>query len=45
MPIVLATWESVARRTAVGNQPRQIVYETPISKITRAKWTAAVLKW
>jgi hypothetical protein len=23
-------------------QPRQIVYETPISKITRARWTRAV---
>jgi hypothetical protein len=26
----------------VQGQPRQIVHETPISKITRAKWTGGV---
>jgi hypothetical protein len=30
------------RRTAVQGQPRQIVHETPTSKITRAKWTGDV---
>jgi hypothetical protein len=29
-------------RTAVCSQPRQIVHETPISKITRAKWTGSL---
>jgi hypothetical protein len=31
MPIILATWEA-----------RQIGHETPISKITSAKWTGGV---
>jgi hypothetical protein len=39
MPVILATWEAEIRRTEVQGQPRQIVCETPISKITRAKWT------
>jgi hypothetical protein len=41
-PIILATWEAMFRRIAVQGQPRQIVHETPISKITRAKWAGDV---
>jgi hypothetical protein len=37
MLVILATWEANIRRMAVEGQPRQIVHETPISKITRAK--------
>jgi hypothetical protein len=41
MPVILATWE-LAIRIAVQGLPRQIVHETPISKITWAKWTGGV---
>jgi hypothetical protein len=44
MPVILATWESEIRKIAVQGQPRQIVLETPISKITRAKWTVGVVQ-
>jgi hypothetical protein len=36
---VLVTWKAEIRRIEVQGQPGQIVPETPISKITRAKWT------
>jgi hypothetical protein len=39
MPIILATWKSEIRRISVLGQSRQIVCKTPISKISRAKWT------
>jgi hypothetical protein len=42
MPVILATWEAEIRRITVQGQPRQIAGETPISKITRAKWTGGV---
>jgi hypothetical protein len=40
MPIILASWEAEMGR--IWGQPRQITCETPISKITRAKWTGGV---
>jgi hypothetical protein len=36
MPVILATWEAVIR-IVVHGEPGQIILETPISKITRAK--------
>jgi hypothetical protein len=36
-PIILATWEADIGRIAVSGQPRQIVHDTSISKITRVK--------
>jgi hypothetical protein len=39
MPIIPATWEAEIRRILVQGQAGQIVCETPISKIARAKWT------
>jgi hypothetical protein len=35
-PIILATWEVEIRRIEVRGQPREIVLEIPISKITKA---------
>jgi hypothetical protein len=35
-------WEAEIRRMVVRSQPEQIVHETPISKITTAKWIAGV---
>jgi hypothetical protein len=35
-------WEAEIRRMVVRSQPEQIVRETPISKITTAKWIAGV---
>jgi hypothetical protein len=35
--IILTTWEAESRRIA-----GQILQETPISKITRAKWTGGM---
>jgi hypothetical protein len=40
--VILAILEAEIRRMLVWGQPRQIVQETPISKITRAKWTGGV---
>jgi hypothetical protein len=37
LPEILATWEAEIGRIEVQGQPRQIVSEIPISKITRAK--------
>jgi hypothetical protein len=37
IPIILATWEAEIRKIMVQEQPRQTVFETLISKITRAK--------
>jgi hypothetical protein len=37
-PVILATWEAKIGRVKVPGQSRQIVFETPISKITREKW-------
>jgi hypothetical protein len=41
-PEILATWEAEIWRIKVWGPPRQIVQETPISKITRAKWARGV---
>jgi hypothetical protein len=46
--VSLATWEVEIRRIVVWGQPRGIVLKTPISKVTRAKWTggvAQVVEW
>jgi hypothetical protein len=40
--VILATWEAEIGRIIVQGQPRLIVWETSISKITRAKWTGGV---
>jgi hypothetical protein len=40
--VILATWQAKIGKVGVQGQPRQIVQETPISKITRAKWTGGV---
>jgi hypothetical protein len=37
MPGILATWEAQIGRISLPGQPRQIVCETLISKITREK--------
>jgi hypothetical protein len=42
MSVNLATWEAEIRKIEVCGQPRQITLETPISKITRAKWTGSM---
>jgi hypothetical protein len=42
MPIILATWEAEIWQMegiSVQGHPGQIVCKTPISKITREKWT------
>jgi hypothetical protein len=44
MPIIQATWETEIERITVPGQHRQIVRETPISKITRTKWTGGVVQ-
>jgi hypothetical protein len=36
------TWEAEIRSIQAQGQPRQIVLETPSSKITSAKWTEPV---
>jgi hypothetical protein len=40
-PAIPATWEIEIGRIVVRGQPQKIVLETPISKITKAKWTGA----
>jgi hypothetical protein len=40
--IILITWEAEIKRIVVWGQLRQIVLETPISKISRAIWTRGV---
>jgi hypothetical protein len=42
MPVILVAWETEIGMTVVQNQSRQIVLETIISKITRAKWTGGM---
>jgi hypothetical protein len=42
MPVILITGEAETGRTVASPQSGQIVHETPISKITRAKWTGGV---
>jgi hypothetical protein len=42
MHVILANWEAEIWRIEVRDQPRQILLETPISKITRAKCTESV---
>jgi hypothetical protein len=39
MPVILAAWEAEIGRIGIRGQPGKIVLKTPISKITRAKWT------
>jgi hypothetical protein len=41
-PVILVTWEPEIRGIKVQGQPGQIVDKTPISKITKAKWTGGV---
>jgi hypothetical protein len=40
--LILGMWGVEIGRITVQGQPRQIVCETPISKITRAKWTGGM---
>jgi hypothetical protein len=42
MPVILAPGEADIGRIVVQSQPGQIICETPISKITRGKWTVGV---
>jgi hypothetical protein len=42
MPIIPAMWGTEIGRIAVGGQLGKILCEDPISKITRANWTAGV---
>jgi hypothetical protein len=42
MPLILATWEAEIGRIMIQSQPGQIVCETPISKMIKAKWTGGV---
>jgi hypothetical protein len=44
MLVILATWEAEIWRITVQGQFGQIVPETSISKITKAKWTGGVTK-
>jgi hypothetical protein len=37
VPVILATWEAEIRIVEVRGHPKQIVPETPFSKITRVK--------
>jgi hypothetical protein len=43
-PVILATWVAKIRRIKVQEQSRQIVCETPISKITTAKWPGGMVQ-
>jgi hypothetical protein len=40
--VTLATWKAEIGRIMARGQPGQMPGETPISKITRAKWTEGV---
>jgi hypothetical protein len=40
--VILATRDAEIGRLKVQGPPRQIVPESPISKITKAKWTGGV---
>jgi hypothetical protein len=40
--VLLPTWETEMKRISALDEPRQIVHETPFSKITTAKWTGGV---
>jgi hypothetical protein len=40
--VILATWEADIKRITVQHQPRQIVRETSICKITKAKSTGGL---
>jgi hypothetical protein len=40
-PVILGIWETEVGRITIRGQPGQILGEIPISKITRAKWTAS----
>jgi hypothetical protein len=42
MFVTLGSWEAEVGRIADQGQSSQIALETPISKITRAKWTGGV---
>jgi hypothetical protein len=42
VPVILATWKAEIRRITYRGQVGQIISETPISKITKAKWTGDV---
>jgi hypothetical protein len=42
MPVILATWDTEIIRITVQDQPRKIPFKTPISKITKEKWSACV---
>jgi hypothetical protein len=43
MPVNLALWEAKKNgRITIQGQPGENVHETPISKITRAKWTGGM---
>jgi hypothetical protein len=44
MPVILVTCEAEIRRIVVLGQSRQIVSETPSSKITRAKCIGGVAR-
>jgi hypothetical protein len=39
MPVISATWEAEIGRIVVQGQSGQIIRETPISKISRTKWS------
>jgi hypothetical protein len=40
--IILTTWEAEIGMINIEGQPKPIVLETPISKITKVKWTESV---
>jgi hypothetical protein len=41
-PVILTTWEAEIRRMEVRGQLEEIIHESPISRITRAKWTGGL---
>jgi hypothetical protein len=44
MPVIPAIWETEIGRIAIPGQPRQMVCESPIFKVTRTKWTEGVVQ-